>query len=181
MGNVSPPELSCRTATPADVTAIVELVESAYRGESSRAGWTTEADLLDGRRTDASAVTDIITGSHSLMLVASSLHGDLVGCCQLERRPGGVCYFGSFAVSPGLQGAGIGGRLLEEAERLARQEWVCASMEMTVIEQRDDLIAWYLRRGYTVSGDTRPFPYGDARFGVPRREDLRFAVLVKLL
>jgi ribosomal protein S18 acetylase RimI-like enzyme len=172
---------SFRSATPLDVVAIVGLVESAYRGESSRAGWTTEADLLGGRRTDEWAVLDIIDGPSSLMLLALSPHSDLAGCCQIERRPDGVCYFGSFAVRPVLQGAGVGSALLDEAERLAAQEWVCTSMEMTVIAQREDLIGWYRRRGYAETGETRPFPYGDERYGRPRRDDLEFLVMTKPL
>jgi GNAT superfamily N-acetyltransferase len=178
---VSSAAFSFRTATPADVEAVVALVESAYRGQSSRAGWTTEADLLGGRRTDEPAVLEIISGPSSLMLLAVSPHSDLLGCCQIERRPDGVCYFGSFAVRPVLQGAGVGGALLGEAERLAREEWSCISMEMTVIAQRAELIEWYRRRGYVPTGETRPFPYGDERFGQPRREDLEFVVLVKPL
>jgi GNAT superfamily N-acetyltransferase len=158
-----------RDATVEDVSAVVALVESAYRGESSRAGWTTEADLLDGQRTDAASVGRIISASTSRMLLA------------IERREGGVCYFGMFAVSPLLQGGGIGRGLLAEAERIARDEWGGAAMEMTVITQRRDLIAWYERRGYTSTGESQPFPHGDARFGLPRRDDLSFDVLAKPL
>jgi GNAT superfamily N-acetyltransferase len=173
--------LVVRRAEPADVTAIVSLVESAYRGESSRAGWTTEADLLGGRRTDADAVHAIVTGEGSMMLVAVGETAALLGCCQLERRAGGVAYFGAFAVEPTLQGAGLGSQLLTTAERLAVESWGCTAMEMTVIAARTDLIAWYERRGYSRTGETRPFPYGDERFGLPRRDDLVFAVLTKPL
>jgi ribosomal protein S18 acetylase RimI-like enzyme len=170
-----------RDATAADVAPIVALVESAYRGDASRAGWTTEADLLDGQRTDVASVTGIIASPDSRMLLALDDAGDLVACCQLERRDANVCYFGMFAVQPTLQAAGVGKAVLTEAERLARNEWGARSMQMTVIEQRADLIAWYLRRGYAVTGETRPFPHGDERFGLPRREDLVFVVLTKPL
>lgn len=169
-----------RDAAGADIQAVVALVESAYRGDASRVGWTTEADLLDGQRTDAGAIRDILESQSSTMLLA--LDGDeLVGCCQLELRADGVCYFGSFAVRPSLQGGGVGKELLSEAERRARDAWLCSTMEMTVIEQREDLIAWYERRGYRRTGERRPFPYGDDRFGLPRRDDLGFVVLVKPL
>jgi ribosomal protein S18 acetylase RimI-like enzyme len=170
--------LSFRVANAADVEPVVALVESAYRGESSKAGWTTEADLLDGHRTDANAVRDIIEAADGRVVLAIDGQA-VVGCCQLERRRGAVAYFGMFAVSPTLQGVGAGKRLLAEAERQAKADWGCARMEMTVIAQREDLIAWYLRRGYREVGERRPFPYGDERFGLPRRPDLEFTVLSK--
>jgi ribosomal protein S18 acetylase RimI-like enzyme len=170
-----------RDATPADTAAIVALVESAYRGESSRAGWTTEADLLDGQRTDADAVRAIIASVESRLLLAVAADGNLVGCCQLERRTAGICYFGMFAISPSRQGGGLGRHMLGTAERTAREDWGASSMRMTVIMQRRDLIGWYVRRGYAETGETEPFPHGDERFGLPRRDDLRFAVLTKPL
>ena len=170
-----------RDATLDDIDAVVSLVESAYRGDASRAGWTTEADLLDGRRTDAEAVRAIITTDGSRMPLAVAPDDSLLACCQLERRSGEVCYFGMFAVSPGLQGGGIGRSLLAEAERIARDEWGAETMQMTVITQRRDLIAWYERRGYASTGESRPFPHGDERFGLPRQADLAFDVLVKSL
>ena len=159
---------------------IVALVESAYRGPASRAGWTTEADLLDGQRTDARAVADLIANPNGGLLLADE-DAALVGCCQLERRPGGLAYFGMFSVRPGRQGQGRGRAILAEAERIARHEWAADHMSMTVIRQRIDLIAWYERLGYRWTGQTEPFPYGDERFGIPRRPDLEFLVLTKPL
>lgn len=173
-------ELRFRFAGPADVPAIVGLVESAYRGEASRAGWTTEADLLDGQRTDADAVTEIVAGGNGVMLLAET-SGDLAGCCQLERRPPAEAYFGMFSVRPAAQGQGWGRLILAEAERIARDDWGAAELIMTVLGQRIDLIAWYERRGYRRTGEARPFPYGDERFGIPRRPDLHFVVLAKAL
>lgn len=170
--------LEFRPAGPDDVPDIVALVESAYRGEASRVGWTTEADLLGGQRTDEAAVRAIVDSPNTLMLLAE-VDVTLVGCCQVERRDGGVCYFGSFAVRPDRQGAGLGHAILEAAEQLARREWNCRWMELTVIAQRAELIAWYERRGYAATGESRPFPYGDARFGLPKRDDLSFTVLRK--
>ncbi|HTZ28974.1 MAG TPA: GNAT family N-acetyltransferase [Streptosporangiaceae bacterium] len=169
-----------RFAQPADVAAIVALVESAYRGESSRAGWTTEADLLDGQRTDADAISAVIAGPDGVMLLAE-VGGQLAGCCQLERRPRAEAYFGTFAVRPSGQGQGWGARILAEAERLARDEWGAGTMVMSVLDQRLDLIAWYERRGYRRTGETTPFPYGNERFGLPKRPDLSFAGLAKPL
>ncbi|MFF3005549.1 GNAT family N-acetyltransferase [Kitasatospora sp. NPDC057940] len=168
-----------RPATLADVPALVELVESAYRGDASRAGWTTEADLLEGQRTDAEGVAEVIGRSDGVLLVAER-DGQLVACCQLEHR-GDRAYFGMFSVRPGLQGGGLGRAVLAEAERLAGEEWGVGELEMTVIEQRADLIAWYERRGFRRTGVFTPFPYGDERFGVPLRPDLRFEKLTKEL
>ncbi|MFJ4186595.1 GNAT family N-acetyltransferase [Kitasatospora sp. NPDC089509] len=168
-----------RIATAADVPALVELVESAYRGEASRAGWTSEADLLGGRRTDAEAVAEAVGHAEGLVLLAER-DGELLACCQLERR-GDRAYFGMFSVRPGLQGGGIGRVVLARAERLAGEEWGVGAMEMSVIEQRPELIAWYERRGFHRTGEFSPFPYGNERFGVPRRPDLRFERLVKEL
>ncbi|MET9180842.1 GNAT family N-acetyltransferase [Kitasatospora aureofaciens] len=168
-----------RTATLADVPALVELVESAYRGEASKAGWTTEADLLDGQRTDATSVSEAVQDPDGVVLLVER-DGELVACCQLERRPGRA-YFGMFSVRPTLQGGGIGRVVLAEAERLAREEWGVGLLEMKVVEQRGDLIAWYERRGFRRTGVYSPFPYGDERFGVPRRPDLRFELLTKEL
>lgn len=166
-----------RAATLADVPAVVALVQSAYRGDSGRRGWTTESDLLDGQRTDAADVADLIARPDSRILLLEQ-DGRLLASCHLERH-GEAAYFGMFAVDPTLQAGGLGKRLLGEAERIAREAWGCRAMEMTVIVQREELIAWYERRGYRRTGAYKPFPYGDERFGVPRRDDLRFEILTK--
>ncbi|MFE0487142.1 GNAT family N-acetyltransferase [Streptomyces griseoaurantiacus] len=171
--------LTYRDATDADVEALVVLVESAYRGEASRMGWTTEADILDGQRTDAEGVLEVIEAPDSRLLLAER-EGVLVACCHLEHR-GESAYFGMFAVRPGLQGGGLGRAVLAEAERAARESWGVTEMQMTVISVREDLIAWYERRGYRRTGRTSAFPYGDERFGIPLRDDLRFELLVKPL
>lgn len=174
-------ELAFRNATPADVPAIVALVQSAYRGEASRAGWTTEADLLDGQRIDPQGVAEVIDKPASRVLLAEHpLSHELFACAHIEKQDD-AGYFGMFSVSPGLQGAGVGGATLQEAERVARETWSCRSMRMTVIDVRNELIAWYERRGYRRTGEYSPFPYGDERFGIPKRDDLRFERLVKSL
>ncbi len=174
-----PNDLTVRTAQRDDIAAVVALVESAYRGESGLRGWTTETQLLDGQRTDPDDVGDAISRPGSRLLLAER-DGILIASCHLEQR-GEEAYFGMFAVDPEAQGAGLGKRLLALAENTARNEWHCASITMTVIEQRHELIAWYERRGYALTGEFAPFPYGDERFGIPRRDDLRFAVLRKPL
>lgn len=171
--------LTFRFAEPADVPAVVALVESAYRGDASRAGWTTEADLLDGQRTSVADLLPLLRPPHSRVLLAER-GGELLACAHLEKQ-GDAGYFGMFSVWPTLQGAGVGKAVLAEAERFARSEWGCREMQMTVIDVRAELIAWYERRGYRRTGIYKPFPYGDARFGIPRRDDLRFELLVKPL
>jgi GNAT superfamily N-acetyltransferase len=175
--------LAVRVATASDAAALCALVNSAYRGDSSRRGWTTEADLLGGQRTDVAALQAFIhdgaRDGSQLML----LHEDAAGptCCVQLERTGGDAYLGMLTVRPLEQGSGRGRGLLEAAERHARQIWGARAVSMTVIEQRDELIAWYERRGYRRTGQTAPFPYGDARFGEPKRPDLRFVVLRKEL
>ncbi|MFD8734875.1 GNAT family N-acetyltransferase [Streptomyces sp. NPDC059618] len=171
--------LTFRDAVDTDVDALVALIESAYRGESSRAGWTTEADILQGRRTDPEGVRAVVEAPDSRLL-AVERDGVLVACCQLEHR-GDHAYFGMFAVSPTLQGGGLGKVIIAEAERTVREAWGVTEMHMTVISVREDLIAWYERRGYRRTGRMTPFPYGDERFGIPQRDDLRFELLVKPL
>lgn len=170
-------DIRYRNASLEDIPAIVALVESAYRGDASRVGWTTEAGFLEGQRIDAAGVLENLNKPASVILLAETEAG-LLACCHLERF-GEACYFGMFAVSPALQGAGIGKRLLCEAEAYARDTWGCQRMEMTVIDIRDELIGFYLRRGYRRTGIFKPFPYGDERFGIPLRDDLRFEILDK--
>ncbi|MFT4180260.1 MAG: GNAT family N-acetyltransferase [Thermomonas sp.] len=171
--------LRFRAATDADVPALVELVTSAYRGDASRAGWTTEADFLDGNRIDPDVLRADIERPRSRVLLAET-EGKLLACAHVAEEDN-AGYFGMFAVAPGLQGGGIGKQVLAECERIAREDWRLPVMRMTVIDIRDELIAFYERRGYRRTGIFKPFPYGDARFGLPLRDDLRFEVLEKAL
>lgn len=172
-------EIELRYAKPADAEQLVALIESAYRGEVSRAGWTTEADLLDGQRTDPEEIQSILENPRARLLLAFRAE-TLVGCVLLKDEEGSA-YIGMFAVRPGLQGRGTGKSLLQNAEQRAMREFGAKMARMTVIEQRTELIAWYERRGYRNTGRTEPFPYGDPRFGLPKRPDLRFVVLEKTL
>jgi ribosomal protein S18 acetylase RimI-like enzyme len=185
---------SVRRATPEDAPALVTLVESAYRGERSRRGWTTEADLLDGQRVDLAMMRSLLADPDVVVLVAAtdpppndppapSEQGgaELVGCCEVRRVGTTEAAFGMFAVDPDRQGAGVGDQLLGAAEQLAATELRARRMTMSVIDTRHELLAWYERRGYRRTDEHRPFPYGDERFGRPRRDDLRFEVLDKQL
>lgn len=157
-----------RAARTTDVDDLVELVNAAYRREG---GWTTEAHLLAGQRTDAAAVSDLLDS-----LIVAQEDEVLLGCCALDQRG----YFGTFAVRQDTQGKGVGAALLAEAERRATEAGL-AYVEMTVLAGRDELIAFYVRRGYAPTGGTAPFPYGDERFGKPLTDDLEFIVLRKAL
>jgi ribosomal protein S18 acetylase RimI-like enzyme len=177
-------EVHFRDAVEADIPALVLLVTSAYRGDASRVGWTTEADLLDGNRIDPEVLRGDIQRAGSRVLLAERANGDaareLLGCAHVSVESG-AGYFGMFSIRPDLQGAGLGKRLLAEAERVVREDWKLPAMHMTVIDVREELIAFYERRGYRRTGIKKPFPATDPRFGIPRRDDLRFEVLEKLL
>ena len=121
----------------------------------------------------------MVRNETGLLLIAER-DGELIACCQLEHR-GEHAYFGMFAVRPALQGGGLGKVIIAEAERTAQATWGAREMHMTVIRQREELIAWYERRGYRRTGQLTPFPYGDERFGIPQRDDLEFELLVKPL
>ena len=171
--------LQFRPAQASDTDAIVALVESAYRGDASRAGWTTEADLLDGRRTGRDEIQAILARARSQLLLAERA-GRLLACAHVAVEDD-AGHFGMFSVDPPEQNHGLGKLVLAEAERIVNETWGCAAMRMTVIDVRDELIAFYERRGYRRTGIRKPFPYGDARFGLPKRDDLRFEVLEKPL
>lgn len=168
-----------RPAVAGDVSCVVDLVESAYRGDVSRTGWTTEADFLEGRRTGTDDIESILANPRSRILLAER-NGQLLACANVAIEDG-EGYFGMFSVKPGCQGAGLGKLVLAEAERIVAREWGCRKMRMTVIDIRDELFSFYERRGYHRTGIKKPFPYGDERFGIPLREDLRFEILEKIL
>lgn len=172
-------DLTFRPATLADIDTLVVLVTSAYRGDVSKQGWTTEADMLDGQRIDPEVLRKDIERERSRIVIAER-EAQLLACVHVAEDDG-AGYLGMFSVKPDLQGGGVGKLLLAEAERIARDEWRLPAMRMTVIDIRDELIAFYERRGYRRTGITKPFPYGDERYGTPKRDDLRFEVLEKSL
>lgn len=165
-------------ATINDISKLEQLVNSAYRGESSRQGWTTEADFLDGIRVDTERLAEIMQGKDSKILKAIDASSNIIGCVHLEKQ-GNKLYLGMLTVSPALQNKGIGKLLLAEAEDEARKQH-CNSIYMTVLTERDTLIAWYVRHGYVLTPLRKPFPMGNPRFGLPKKM-LEFAVLEKKL
>jgi ribosomal protein S18 acetylase RimI-like enzyme len=165
-------------ATVADLEAVAALVNSAYRGDSSRLGWATEADALGGQRTDAETLATDLAAKPGAALLLYREEGVLLGCVWLEPAEAGTWYLGMLTVRPDLQARNLGRSMLEAAEVYVGGQGG-TRIEMTVIAIRDTLIAWYERRGYTGTGETRPFPYGDDKFGIPMRDDLEFVVLAK--
>lgn len=164
-----------RVAGIASLPGLLTLVQDAYRGPASRRGWTTEADLLDGSRTDADLVRTLLVSVHDAVLIAGDRRAP-DACCTVGVH-GGRADFGMFAVRPEAQGRGIGDAMLRAAEEHVRRRWAADALQLGVIGVREELIAWYERRGYARTGETEPFPYGDERYGRPRREDLELVVL----
>jgi predicted N-acetyltransferase YhbS len=172
--------MEIRHAVAADIPAVHHLVENAYRGDSARKGWTHEADLLGGQRTDAQALAEMIGDPAQRILMAIE-EEVVLGCVQVSQKNAETAYLGLLSVDPDLQAGGLGRALISAAENCARDDFNASSMEMTVIVQRQELIAYYERRGYTQTGETRPFPLDDERFGLPVTRDLAFVVLAKAL
>lgn len=165
-----------RPATPADLSALEKLVNSAYRGDSSRRGWTTEADLLDGIRTSEDSLQKMIQKPESVILVLEE-EGSINACVYLEHR-GQVLYLGMLTVKPDLQARGLGAMLMKAAEEKALNLG-CTSVQMTVITERESLINYYKRKGFMDTGERKPFP-NDPSFGLPKKP-LQFLVMEKRL
>lgn len=173
--------LTFRFAATEDIPKVVDLVQSAYRGERSRDGWTSEADLIDGQRVDESMLAEYLAQPQSFILLAET--NRIVGCCELTMHltHPETAYFGMFAVDPSEQSGGIGRALMDEAEAAAVRELGATSLELVTIHLRTDVIAMYERRGFVPTGETYPFPYGDERFGQPLRDDLYLTEMRKAL
>ena len=170
--------LTFRPAAMADVERIVALVNSAYRGESSRAGWTTEADLLDGQRTDAEEVRNLIASADAIILLC--MNGEeMIGSVHLQHGKQ-VAYLGMLVIQPGMQGRGLGKKLMLAAEATAIKVWDVDKMLMYVITVRQELIAFYERRGYHRTGKIKEFPQ-DVRFGIQKVSGLKIELLGKTL
>lgn len=162
-----------RLATSEDLPTLHALVESAYRGDSARGGWTHEADLLSGERTSQAELARVMADPANRLILAHR-DGALVGTVTVTRRGDTMAYMGMLCVDPTLQSGGLGRMLIAEAEDCARREWGAMVMEMTVVSARVELIAYYERRGYARTGEIRPFP-------LPGFDHLNMVVLAKAL
>jgi ribosomal protein S18 acetylase RimI-like enzyme len=159
-----------------DISSLVTLMDSAYRGEDSRQGWTSEADLFIGnKRTDEAAVSNLMTKPGSVFLKYINENKIIEGCVYLHKKESRL-YLGMFAVWPSAQGKGIGKKLLTAADEYAKQKH-CTSIYMTVITLRQELIAWYEKNGYQKTARVLPFPV-DERYGIPT-QPLEMVVLEK--
>ena len=154
---MTPEYITKRPATVADIARLHALVESAYRGETARAGWTHEADMIEGPRTDAATLQGLIESTEEEIFVAEQ-GGRIIGCVQVSSKGDGLAYLGLLAVDPGLQASGLGRQMIAFAEQEAVVRFGAVAMEMTVVSRRPELIAYYERRGYVATGEMRPFP-----------------------
>lgn len=172
-----------RLARAEDIDSVVTLVNRCYRGEESKKGWTSEADFLGGQRIDQPMLQELLMDPLvSLLLWHDEEKANLVAACECRYFPEEkTVELGMISVSPDLQGAGLGKVVLKEAEVFAREELQAKSSRMWVISLRESLIQWYQRRGYKLSGQQKPFPMNDPRFGLPKVDHLEFLELIKVL
>ena len=166
-------------AVEADYPAIIELANLAYRGTGPSASWNIE-DFIEGQRLNDSLLREDLAAKPNahLLTYRDDPNGPLLGTVLLDPQADGTWYLGLLTIHPDLQKRQLGRTLLAAAEDFAKQRGA-RRIEMVVVNVRDILIAWYQRRGYTVTAETKPFPYGDDRFGRPLRDDLHFVVLEK--
>jgi ribosomal protein S18 acetylase RimI-like enzyme len=164
-------------ATPADVPALVALINQAYRGKASHKAWTTEDHLLEGPRIDEAGLHAMLRAPKATLLKHLDANGNLTGCVYLQRQ-GCHLYLGTLAVAPQAQGQGVGKQLLAQADDYARKQ-SCSHLKITVLSARPELVAWYERHGYVQTGEAEPFPE-TLRFGKPRQL-LTLIVLEKAL
>jgi ribosomal protein S18 acetylase RimI-like enzyme len=167
--------------TPRDAAALAGMINSSYRAEGKAAGWTHEADLLAGARVGADALKRVLaTEEATMLLMRRKTDAKLVGCVSVEPMADAHCYLSLLAIDPDHQDCGYGRLLLAEAETFAHARGA-RTARMTVIRQRETLIAWYERRGYRRTGEVLSFPYDDPNVGTPLRDDLQLMVLQKPL
>lgn len=162
-------------ATIQDIPELNVLINSAYRGESSKKGWTTEEHLLDGIRTDEENLSELLQ-KENVTILKYTANNKIIGSVYLEKQDKKL-YLGMLTVSPELQGGGVGKKLMQAAEDFARNAQL-DKISMTVISVRKELIAYYERRGYKNTGETKPFPMHDPKFGLPK-QFLEFIVMEK--
>lgn len=164
-------------ATLNHVTEITNLVNSAYRGETSKKGWTTEANILEGTRITETELSETLSDANNTILVYQE-NETIIGTVLLTNKKTEL-YLGMLTISPELQNSGLGKKLLQAAENFARSLNL-PKIVMTVITIREELIAWYQRNGYSDSGKREPFPaaFDDV---VLHHEPLEFMIIEKIL
>ncbi|HXH75000.1 MAG TPA: GNAT family N-acetyltransferase [Bacteriovoracaceae bacterium] len=148
-------------AIPADAVEISNLLNSAYRGEGSKVGWTTEADLVSGERTDAVKIESLIkeAGSHFILCIDIESKY-IIGCVHVKQENSETAYFGMLAVRPNLQANGIGKALIRQVQEFAISK-DHKQIRITVINLRDEILAFYNRLGFMFTGREEVFPLGD--------------------
>ena len=165
-------------AEATDLVAIVTIRNAAFRGASARQTGSIESGYVTGTRTDESLLREEIAGGTQFLLAKEFGTSTIQGCVSLQSLSPERWYVGSIAVDPVFQNTGLGRKLLHGAEEYATAHGARV-IEITVVSARNAHISWYERRGYRLTGEIRPFPYGNSRFGTPTRTDLEFVVLVK--
>lgn len=162
----------------ADIPELVSLINSAYRGDGSKQGWTTEAELLRGpQRIDIETLRQHMQLPSAVFLTSTNEEGQITGTVYLEQKNKRI-YLGMLSVSPKLQARGTGKLLLAAADQYAKDR-DCKIIYMTVLSVRFELIAWYERRGYKKTGEKIPF-LPEEKFGIPT-QPLEFLVMEKLI
>ena len=172
---------SFQIASESHVAQLVDFVNAAYRGESSKAGWTTEADFLDGQRIDAEMLLESVKSTqHEILLILED--ETIKACCEVKQAVG--CNevraeIGMICVTPVEQGRGWGRKMVSYAEKFCKEKWNISEYIMFVITLRKPLIAWYEKLGYKDSGERKPFPSHDPKFGIPKILNIEFQVMKK--
>ncbi|MHB8444011.1 MAG: GNAT family N-acetyltransferase [Acidithiobacillus ferrivorans] len=169
----------CRTVQLAELMTLCALINSVYRGEAAKGGWTTEADLLEGQRCDVAMLEELAGRPDSYFLVATK-ENQMIACCHLQLTEAEVAECGMLSVAPPWQNQGVANALLHTAEEYARGTWQVQRMRLWVIKQRPELTAYYQRRGYQFTGATLPFP-DDSRYGIPKVAGLCLLAMEKAL
>lgn len=172
-------DLKLAPAVPADLPNVIAITNQAYRVPAGQAAWKVET-IVGGQRLDEGLLAEDLAQPGANLLIGRDAVGAHLGHVRLDEGADGVWFLAMLTVAPDRQDGGLGRAILEAAETWVRARGG-AAIRMTVIRQREELIAWYGRRGYAPTGETKPFPYGDKRFGEPTRDDLVFEVLEKRL
>lgn len=173
--------ITFQTAQPEHAPHIAALVNSAYRGDSSKVGWTTEADLLDGQRTDDESIKNIILApKNSIEMAIDSETKEILGLVHLKQEDNQTLYFGMLTVTPLAQSRGIGKLILKHIEDYAAANGF-KNIRISVIHLRLELIAYYERRGFKPTGLFEPFPADNPLFGIPKVQDLKLLEFIKIL